>query len=486
MQFIRLGFAFVVTVFVARILGPTGYGIVSSIFMFSSILSFVLDPGFTRSLIRYVSIYYGSGKDYSSLLTGYLFYEVFVGSILAIAFYALAPFFAQLINAPNYAYAFQIYAICIFFNSVSSVFVVYLNGINRIDLMVFYNTIGSIIGNFFSLILVLLGFGVTGYVIGFVVASIIVFSICIIKHGDFLVKLINTPISNALFSLKIIIPLGLSMFASQVTYYVYTWLDKFIILGALGIHSLGIYIVALRFAGIFENIRGSIASALMPYYGATFGAYGINALRSRIYKASKILSVTLAPLLMFMSSLTVIVVPLIYGDSFTEAWSIASIHIMYLAIMCFTLSYSGIPMVLEAKKEIVIRSIIVSSASLGLELLLIHMKLGALGVILGRDLAQALGFIYMYFKLYTRYGLQFNLRSWLLGLFIGFILFVASSAIIMSSFDLWFISPLLAFPLYILLTRNLRLISGEDVALLRDSIPRRFSKIINIIERLLT
>jgi len=486
MQFIRLVVAFVVTAFVARILGPEGYGIASSIFVFSSVFSFILDPGFARSLIRYVSVYHGSGRDYYPLLAGYLFYKVFIGSLLALVFYLLAPYFAQLVNASNHIFAFQLYALCIFFNSLSSVFMTYLNGVNRIDLAVLYNTVGFIIGEASSLALVLMGFGVIGYVTGFITMSIVVFIIYILKHGGLLIRLVRIPIGNALSGLRIIIPLSLSILATQITYYVYTWLDKFIVLGILGTYGLGIYMVALRFAGIFENVRSSLGSALMPYYGVVFGANGLDALRGRVFRVSRLLSATFMPLLMFLASLSMILIPLIYGDAFANAWGVASAHILYLALMSFVVGYGGIPVILEARKELILSSIITSLGSLGLELSLVYVGLGSLGVVVGRDLAQVLGFMYMYSVLYAKLNLRFDFRSWLRGLLVGFLLFITSLLIVMNTPVLWLLSPMVALLMYVSLAGKLKLICKEDIVLLRSSIPSRFSRIIDLVEEVLT
>ena len=60
--------------FVARILGTEGYDIVASIFVFSNFFGFVINPSFRVSIVHYVSVYSGSGKEYTPIIAGFLAY----------------------------------------------------------------------------------------------------------------------------------------------------------------------------------------------------------------------------------------------------------------------------------------------------------------------------------------------------------------------------------------------------------------------------
>ena len=72
LQSLRLITGFITTVFVARIIGPEGYGVVASIFIFYDLFGFVIDPGFRGSIVRYISVYSGSGRDYIPIIAGFL------------------------------------------------------------------------------------------------------------------------------------------------------------------------------------------------------------------------------------------------------------------------------------------------------------------------------------------------------------------------------------------------------------------------------
>ena len=86
LQSTRLIVGFITTVFIARILGPEGYGIIALASIFITLFNFIADLGFKNSVIRYISVYSGSRKDYICLVAGFLTYKILVGSSLALAF----------------------------------------------------------------------------------------------------------------------------------------------------------------------------------------------------------------------------------------------------------------------------------------------------------------------------------------------------------------------------------------------------------------
>lgn len=485
LQFIRLAIAFIVTVLVSRILGPQGYGIVSSIFVFSSVFGLALNPGFSAATIRYISVYFGSSRDYTPILSGYFLYEVLAGSSLALIFYSLSPYLSSLIGVSEYLLAFQINSLNIFLSALISVFNVYLYGVNRIDLAVLYYSISFIIGQSFSLTLVLLGLGVFGYILGSIIGSIALVSTYLIRFRGLLLKFTRVSLHDCTNGLKTIIPLGLSLFSTRITGFIYNWIDKFIVLGALGTYGLGIYSVALRFAGVFETMRGAFSTAFNPFYGLHFGAGGLDSIRNRVYSASKFVSMAFAPALMFIAPLTIYLIPLLYGESFSSAWSVASTHLLFLALSSFIVAYSSIPIILEAKKEIITQSIIVMAFSLCLESALVLLGLGALGVILGRDLSIILGFTYMYYALYKAHDLRFDAKSYLSSLVTGSIILALTIFAIYEAHILWVITAIPAILIYILMIRILKVFSAKDISLIKEILGGRFSSIVDLVEKIL-
>jgi len=482
LQFLRLVVGFITTVFVARILGPEGYGVVASIFVFSNLFSFIVDLGFSGSIVRYVSVYSGSGKKYIHIVAGFLAYRVLMGSLLAIIFYVLAPYFASMVNASEYVAAYRLFSVSIFLSSVYGALRAYLHGIGRIDLASLYYSLGFVVGNISSLILVLNGFGVLGYILGFIVSGVIQFSMHALTLRNLISKCVRVNFDEALNGLKIILPLSLVLLTSRLMNFLYNWFDRALVLGLLGTYGLGLYSIALRFASIFDTVRQSVSTALTPYYGNLYGANGVEALRPRVKRASKLMSLTYTPLTLAIASLTPILVPLIYGDKFLSSWPIAFAHLTYLALTSFTVAYGGIPLVTEAKREIIVNTSIRTLSSMALELLFVVLGLGALGVILGKNVGAFLAFIYLYLTLFRKLKLEFDKRSYASGALIGMTMLSLTLPVPIIEAQLWYLAPMFALVIYLALMKLFKPIDSTDIKMFREALSGRFSRVVDLIE----
>ena len=92
----------------------------------------------------------------------------------------------------------------------------------------------------------------------------------------------------------------------------------------------------------------------------------------------------------------------------------------------------------------------------------------------------------MYNALYVRHNLRFDFGSWLRGLLTGLPLFVILLLVVVYTPSHWFIGSLVMLLVYVLLAKVLRLINRSDIDLLRRSVPRRFSRVIDLVEELMT
>lgn len=487
LQIVRLIAGFIITAFVARVLGPEGYGVAASVFVFANIFWFISDLGLSSVGVRYISVYHGSGRDFVPIVAGLLLCKFFAGTILSLIFYVLSPLFVSLVGIRSfYISAFQVYAMSVFLGSIHGVFRTYLYGIGRIDLATLYYTIGFVIGQITSLTLVLKGAGVLGYVVGYVVGDFTQLALYAYSLQSLMAICLKTRLADAVKGFKTILPLGLSVFGSKTIDFLYTWFDQVLVLATLGVSSLGVYSIALRFTTPFETLRQSISTALTPYYGELYGVNGVEALRSMIKRVSKLVFLTYIPAVLALVSLTPILIPLIYGEAFIHSWPIAFVHMIFLALTSFITVYSGVPIVVEAKKEIVLSSISRSASSIGIELLLVFIGLGALGVIVGKNFGFSIAFLYLYLTLYRKYELVFDVKHYGVGLLTGTI--VLGIAILFSTLktELWYVSPLAMMVTYIALLQIMKPLDKTDINIFREALGSRFNRLLDVIEEMLT
>ncbi len=481
LQLLRIVVAFVVNIFIARVLGPNGYGVAMSVFAYASIALLALDPGFGGAIARHTSAYLGANRDYMPLFKGHLVYKLISGVIASILFYAFSGQMACLAGIPEYAYLFQAYSIAILFYALNSVFTAYLNGINRIDLSVLYYTIGYLSMQTSALITVLSGLGVFGYVISHVIGNTALFLAYLVKFRKILIDALSRPLKTAILEFKRAIPLGLSIASVSISGYVRDWIDKFVVLGSTGVGWLGLYTIGLRFSTTFESILMAISSATMPLFGIKYGSGDLNSIRTGVKSLSDFLMRIFAPLYALAAVLTPYLIPLVYGEKFESSWVIASEHILFTAFTSFRTPYASIPVVFEAKRELVIGSIVTAISCVVLELA--FLPLGPLGIALGRDLAVLIGFAYLYNALYRRIGLELDFKRFKNAI-IASILIVITSLTALYLTHSWILSALAGLIVYACLIRPLGLVRFEELVLIARAIGvKRRGKIVRAIRK---
>ena len=478
LQAIRAAISFTTAVVVARILGPERYGAAMSVVVFSLVFRLVLNPGFTLSAIRHISVYKGSGRDYTPLVAGYLLYRLAAGIPLAALFYLASGFFASLAGVPQYADAYRVYSVSIALMAFYEAMRAYLHGIGRVDMANLYFTISFVTASISSLALVLQGLGVYGYVLGLVVGNALHSAIYALTLRDCLRACARAGVRGAVEGLKIIAPLGMSVLATQVANFLHMWLDKAVVLGLLGVHSLGLYSVALKLAGTVDAAKNAVTVALRPYYGTVYGASGLAPIRSKVFRASKVMSLAFAPPVLVLAGLAPALVSAVYGPEYADAWPIVAVHLAYTAATSFTAAYGGIPLILEARREIVGRSVVSACTSLALELGVVTLGLGGLGVVLGRDLGALAAFLYVYLALYRRLRLEFDSRSWLLGTIMGASMLAVTALVLLLAPHIWYLAPLVAALVYVGIAKLLKPLDRADMRVVREALGAKFSKFV--------
>ena len=220
-------------------------------------------------------MYSGSGKDYVSIVAGLVVYKVLSGLFAAMAFYVLAPCFAWVVGAFEYVGVFRLFSLSVLLRSAYGALNAYLYGVGRIDLANFCYSLGFVVGYVSSLVFVLDGLGVLGYIMGFIVGDVVQFIVLMFVSRDVLRRCVGVGFVEAVRSLKMLFTLGVSLYASKILDLLYQWPGKVLVLSFLSVRELGLYGVATRFASILEANTGAVSTALTPYYGYFYGVDGV-------------------------------------------------------------------------------------------------------------------------------------------------------------------------------------------------------------------
>ena len=108
------GFAFMISIVLARLLSPTDYGTVGVLAIFLAIANVFVDCGFANALIR------KKDRTQEDLSTAFYF-NISVGVIVYLILFFIAPFVAGFFNMPILVSLLRVLAFCVVFNSLSLV-----------------------------------------------------------------------------------------------------------------------------------------------------------------------------------------------------------------------------------------------------------------------------------------------------------------------------------------------------------------------------
>src|SRR5690606_24821866 len=105
---------FVISIFLARLLEPSEFGLVGMAMVFISISQGLLDVGFTSALIQNKN---NTGITYSSVF----YFNLLAGSILTASFYFLAPLIASFYESEQITDLVRWLSLVFVFNSLNQV-----------------------------------------------------------------------------------------------------------------------------------------------------------------------------------------------------------------------------------------------------------------------------------------------------------------------------------------------------------------------------
>jgi O-antigen/teichoic acid export membrane protein len=155
---LQQGSTFIVSIFLARILGPKDFGLVGMAMVFITTSQVFIDVGFASGLIQ--------RQDNTKLTYSSVFYmNLFLGFLLTLIFYLSAPFIGAFYKNPQITSLVRWLSLIFVFNSLDIVQVTILKKSLNFKTLNLRTFIANVIGGILGIIAAYLGFGVYSLVI---------------------------------------------------------------------------------------------------------------------------------------------------------------------------------------------------------------------------------------------------------------------------------------------------------------------------------
>ncbi len=257
-KYINVALQLVLTAILARLLSPEQYGVMAGITTFTGFFLLLGDMGFGPAIIQFKQL---TNRDYGGIFV----FSIILGTVLSIAFAALAHPISWFFRDPSYTSLCYLTCICVFFSAANMV----PNGLLLKDKK--FLTIGlrlivtTVIGGAAAIFLAYRGFGTAALVWNLNITAILVFFwnlLSIRKQLSFrniqVLKSVHTVLSYSLYQAGFSI---INYFSRNT--------DHLIIGRFFGSAPLGFYDKAYKLTSYpIQFIPGILGTVLQPYLSA--------------------------------------------------------------------------------------------------------------------------------------------------------------------------------------------------------------------------
>ncbi|RJS49576.1 MAG: hypothetical protein CIT03_01935 [Methanobacterium sp.] len=302
---------FFINLLLGRFLGPSDLGIYTMTYTIFTIASLIGGIGIPVAIVKYVAEC-KEKKEFKSLIYCSIINSVFFGVFVGIALFFLSSHLSNLFNMPELDYLIKIVSFLIPIYVLNTTFSGILNGLQKIKHYSIVIILRSVTLVFFTLIFVILGWGITGAVISILLSEIGAFIFLIVylynKKLFFMSK--SYLLSEEYYkTTKMLIIFGFQLFITGAIYYLNTYTDILLVGYFLTDNDLGIYGIALTLSKSFIVISGPLSTISYPLiseYKAKGLYISIEHLITKLIRYSLIILSVLGVLLVLFSNYFII------------------------------------------------------------------------------------------------------------------------------------------------------------------------------------
>ena len=165
-RFVGQGIQFLLTLFMARLLTPSDYGLIGLLTIFITISQTFIDSGFNTALLRTKS---PKEEDYCTVF----YFNIFIAFIVYIVLYVSAPYIATFFRQVILCQILRVYAISLIVNSLMAVQVSRLQIALDFRSLAMIRVISVLVSGIFGISFAFWGYGVWALVFQNLISSIL-------------------------------------------------------------------------------------------------------------------------------------------------------------------------------------------------------------------------------------------------------------------------------------------------------------------------
>jgi len=372
--------------YLARAITQEQMGMLTALTLVSSFIVMISDFGLTTSLPKFVSELKGRGEDSSAHILAAIVFKI---PVILLPCLVLLIFSADtssvLFGTADKFDLIRLIALDSLIVAITPALNSILLGAGRMKRIAVSNVFSVVVRWLVIVLLLVTGFGFYGAVIGWIVGDSVLLllfvaaSVKLLKREGHLLRRSVSLIPN-------ILKFSWPLFAAALVTFLYAWYDRAIVFALLPLTDLGIYDVSYKAFGVLATLATALGTALYPYYGMAYGKKDHGAIVSAIKRATRYTAIIVFPLAFGLLSMANPVITIFAGQQYESGWSILAIFAVFGLTYGLLPAFTGLLVIYEKTKTVLLLSIVPVVASLGLLPLLWVIGLDGLAVMRGASL----------------------------------------------------------------------------------------------------
>jgi stage V sporulation protein B len=334
----------VASVIIARLLGPSNYGLYSVALIVPSLMLLFTDFGVKSALVRFTAKFHSEGENklIGGLVKTGLLSQLAASILMFLLTFLLADTFAiHLFNRPDISSLIRLSSLLVIGNVLvltsNNIFI----GLDKMDMAALISVTRATVKIIFAPILIILGFSVVGtlvsHILGYLTAGVIgtLIAIRILKHP----KYTSSDNPNFIPNLILMIRYGIPLYTSTLVAGLLSQYQSVILAWFTMNVEIGNYSAATMFLAAIMLITNPISTALFPAFSKLDPNRDLHDLRSLFKNSLKYTLILVIPASTFIAVNSKELITFFYGSTFTEAP-------LYLTLYSITFLYTGFSLVL--------------------------------------------------------------------------------------------------------------------------------------------
>lgn len=388
--------AIFVSVVIARMLGPTTYGLYTLIFWIITIAGMFVTLGFTTTTAKYISEYKGKNDDRSiiGILRFILTFEFVTGTAVTLIVIFSSSFLANVFSQSKFSYFLIIAAIGILPNAILDISSYVFNGLQQFKYSALTTLVTSLCAIFVVPLILFLGYGIMGLII----VNLVIIGIGLISVMYLLRK--EIPL-HSIFKITIsqdvkkrIIKYNTYMMAIIFFDMIVNQRTEVFFLGYFrSPEEVAFYSVSFGIAAFAMNLLpGSLTGVLLPVMSETHGREDKAKLKRLFIESTRYLMNLAIPICIGGIVLAEQIINVIYGPKYGPA--VPALRILFISACALIISSgaAGLQYGIERQDFILKLGIILAILNVSLDIFLIP-KYGIMGAVWANSTSQIIGVI---------------------------------------------------------------------------------------------